>query len=173
MKNWIWWMIGGVILIVGGVVALANPFAATFAAEQIAGWIFLLAGIVWLVSTFQAEGMGSKIWSFLAGAALTWLGISLLANPLAGIVSLTVMVALIFLATGVLKVLISFAARGTPFFWVLMISGLVSVLLAILVFANFPESAAVLLGLLLAIELLSDGVSMVALALMRKAATAK
>ena len=165
MSGWIWWLVIGVVLLAGGIVVLFNPFAATITAQQLTAWIFLFGGIAQLVAAFRVTGWGARFWTLILAAAFTWLGISLLNHPLAGIVALTIVAAIMFLATGLAKVIFAFSCRGTGYFWPVLLSGLVSVALAVMVFLNFPQSAAVLLGVLLAIELISSGVTLISFAL--------
>lgn len=162
MSSRILWIIMGVISIIAGIFALANPLAATLTAEQLAGWAFLIIGIIDLIAAFRDTSSG-KIWAILLGVAFILLGISLLANPLAGVISLTLAVATLLLVAGVFKVIWSFQLRGTGAFWLVLLSGLLSLLLAIMIFGNFPASALSILGILLAIELISSGASMIAL----------
>lgn len=165
MNNWLLWLIVGIVLILGGIFALMNPFAASVAAEQIAGWCFVFGGIGQLVAALRADGWASKILGVLLGIAYVWLGVTLLGNPLVGIITLTMMVAIMFVVNGVLKIVMAFGARGSGYFWVALLSGVLSVVLGVMVFGNFLQSSAVLLGVLLAIELISSGVTMVAFAL--------
>lgn len=165
MSGWFWWLLVGLVMLVGGVVALLNPFAATLTAEAIAAWFFIIGGVLQLVAVFQAQGWGARIVALVLAAVFLWLGISLLSNPLAGILSLTLVAAIMFLASGLAKVAFSFMLRGTGFFWPVLLSGVVSVVIAIMVFSNFPQSAAVLLGLLLGVELLSSGITTISYAL--------
>ncbi|MBC9246531.1 DUF308 domain-containing protein [Paracoccus sp. 11-3] len=162
MSSRILWIIMGVIAIIAGIFALANPLAATLTAEQLAGWAFLIVGILDLIATFRSSDEG-KIWGILLGIAYIILGIALLANPFQGIIALTVMVGVILLVSGVTKLIWSFGLRGTNSFWLVLLSGLLSLLLAIMIFGNFPAAALSILGILLAIELISSGVSMIAL----------
>lgn len=157
------WIILGILSIVAGILALANPLAATLTAERLAGWSFLFIGILEIIAVFQKASWSGRIWALLVGVAFALLGISLLANPLEGVLSLTLTVAALFLATGILKILMAFSlGRGNGFMLVLL-SGALSVVLALMIFANFPASAVSILGVLLAIELISGGVSMIAL----------
>lgn len=168
MGSWLLWLVIGVLFVLGGLFALFNPFAATLTAEQIAAWLFVFGGAAQVVAAFRAGGWAARILNIILALAYLWLGISLLANPLAGILTLTVLVAIMFLINGALKVMLAFNVRGSGAFWPILLSGVISVVLAIMVFTNFPQSAAVLLGVLLAIELLSSGAMMVAFALSLK-----
>jgi len=165
MKHWYLLLAAGVIAIVGGVLALLNPLAATLTATVLAAWMFILVGIVLLAALFSEMGWGRRIWTILLGALALVVGVSILGNPLGGVLALTLVVGLAFLAEGVVKLVMAFGARDTPYFWLVLLSGAISVLLGGMVLANFPQSAATILGILLAVDLISTGVSMVALAL--------
>ncbi|MGC9419637.1 MAG: HdeD family acid-resistance protein [Rhodovulum sp.] len=155
----------GLVFILGGLFALFNPLAATLTAEQIAAWLFVLGGIMQLVAAVRTGGWGARLLNAVLALAYLWLGISLLANPLAGVLTLTVLVAIVFLVNGATKLLLALTMRGTPFLWPTAVSGAISLLLALMVFSNFPQSAALLLGVLLAVELVSSGVMILAFAL--------
>lgn len=168
MKTWWFWVLIGITFIFGGLLALFNPFVATVTAEQIAAWLFVFGGIAQLVAAVRMGGWGSRILNAILALAYLWLGISLLANPLAGILTLTLIVSIIFMINGTAKLLLAFTMRKTTYFWPFLISGAVSVLLAVMVLSNLPQTASVLLGVLLAVELLSSGVMIIAFALFLK-----
>ncbi|PSJ64373.1 HdeD family acid-resistance protein [Kumtagia ephedrae] len=157
-SSWIWLAILGVISLIGGVLALANPFAATFAAVLLAGWTFLLFGILQIIQAFSVKDWPGFLWSLLLGVLTAAVGVSLLANPLAGAVSLTMLVAVLFVVLGVVKVMYAFSLRPVSGWVFALISGLLSILLGIVIFADYPWAATTVLGILLAVELLSNGV---------------
>lgn len=161
-------LITGIVLIIGGFLAAFNPFAATLTVEILTAWIFLFGGVGQLVALFMASSWSERIWAGLLALACIWLGVSLLFNPLQGILTLTFVAAAMFLISGIAKVFVSFSLRGTGYFWVVLISGVVSVALAIVVFGNFFEAATVLLGIMLAIELVSSGTTLVVFSRMLK-----
>ncbi|MBK4216229.1 DUF308 domain-containing protein [Paracoccus caeni] len=163
MSSRILWTAVGVLSILAGILAFANPLAATLTVEQLAGWAFLIIGILELVTVFQERDWAGRIWAILLGAAFILLGIVLLARPLEGIVALTLTVASLFLAAGILRVVLAFSLKGTNAFWLILVSGFLAILLGLIILANFPASVASALGILLAIELISNGVSMLAL----------
>lgn len=164
MNSWIFWAAIGALMAVGGVAAIANPFPVTLAAEQIAAWIFLLSGILQGVAVFRAMSWSERLWQTVLAIACLWLGVSLLTNPLAGILALTVVVALGFAVSGVAKLLLATGVRGTPFFWPFIVSGMASVVFAGLVFFNLSQMAGIVLGVMLGVELLLSGMTMVAFA---------
>ncbi len=155
-------ILAGAIAIIGGFLALANPLAATLTAEVLAGWFFIAIGILELVSAFRRETWGGTIFTAILGLVYIFAGVSLLGNPLAGIVSLTVVVAIMFLVGGIARIAMGFSL-GAGQFWLLIVSGIISLILAFMIFSNFPVSAVATLGILLGVELLASGVSLVAL----------
>lgn len=155
------WMIVGIISIIGGIFALFNPLSASLAAEQLAGWIFLLVGIMQFVAMFRAPTTSGKIYAAIGGIIGVLVGIELLQEPLRGMFALTMVIAILFMATGIVKVMTAFALRGTVAFLPILLSGAISIILAVMIFANYPQSATSILGILLAIELISNGISLV------------
>lgn len=157
-SSWIWMAILAVISLVGGVLALLNPFAATLAATMLAGWAFIILGGIQVVQSFQVQGWGGFLWALLFGLLSLAVGIALIFNPLAGMVSLTLLIAILFLALGVVKILYSFSLRPVSgWIWVLL-SGILSIVLGILIFSNFAAAAVSVLGILLGVELISNGI---------------
>ena len=157
-SSWIWLAILGAISLIGGILALLNPFAATFAAVLLAGWTFILYGALQIIQSFSVRGWGGFLWSLLLGVLTAVVGVSLLANPLGGAISLTILVAVLFLVLGAVKVIYGISLRPVAGWGFAVLSGIISILLAILIFSDFPAAAATILGILLAIELLSNGV---------------
>jgi uncharacterized membrane protein HdeD (DUF308 family) len=158
------YIVAGIISLIAGVLALFDPFGATFAATLIAGWGFILFGLLQFVAAFQASGWGGRIWSFLLGILTAVVGVQILANPLGGMVSLTLMLAILMIASGIAKLLVSWPARNSQYFWPLLISGAASLLLGFIILRHFDTAVPNVLGLLLGIELLSNGVASIAFA---------
>ncbi len=164
MKSRNWWIIGGIVAVIGGVFAVLNPLPATLAVNFLAAWSFIVFGIFAVIGAFQLITTGQKMFMAIFGLAALLLGISLIANPLAGVMTLTLLVASIILISGMARILSAFDMRGTDWFWLMLLSGAISVLLAVLIFADFPESAMSILGLFLGIELIFSGISMFSMA---------
>ena len=172
-KNWWLWMLLGVLSLIAGLMALANPFGATLTAELIAGWSFTLIGVLSIIGAFTGAERGrlKMLLGLAVGAVFLFLGISLLANPLQGIISLTFLAAVLLVIAGVFRLVFAFGAPTGGARIAMILSGLISILLAVMIFTNFPASALVVLGLFLAIELISNGVSLIMLSLMMKNGT--
>lgn len=164
MENRWFWIFFGILSLVGGILALANPFAATLAAETLVGYLFVVAGIGWVISSMRETTWSARIWSVLTGLAHIWLGISLLVHPLAGVLTLTVLVAVMLAVQGGFKFAMALSMRAAPGFWFLLLSAALSVILAVMILFNLLQSAASVLGILLGIELISNGLAMFVLA---------
>ena len=164
MKNTTFCYLAGGLSLLGGILALANPFAASLTATVLAGWSFIAVGTLMLIAANHPLGFHLAV--FLLGLLVLALGVHLVFDPLRGVVSLTAAVGSLLLVAGILR--ISAALRLYGYFRsTLLVSGLLSFVLAVLIFADFPQSANVILGLFLAIELLSNGISLIALGMAR------
>lgn len=168
MKYWFLWLLVGILSIVAGIIALANPFAATLTAELLAGYMFIAIGVLTLVSAFQDQGWGARIWALLLGALITIFGFNLVSNPLEGVLTLTFAVAILLMIIGVFRLIIAFTPMAAGARGLLVVAGLISIALSVMIFADYPWSSAVVLGVFLAIELISNGISLIAIALDRQ-----
>lgn len=164
MNNRLLWILMAVLSIAGGVYALANPVLASGVATALVAWVFVAMGAIQVIAGFRAEGTGAKIWSMLLGALAVYLGITMLVHPLKGMLALTTMIAMLLLAGGASKVVLSFALEDRRFFWAVLISGVASVALGVTIFANWPVSAVSALGILLGVQLIAEGISSLAMA---------
>jgi uncharacterized membrane protein HdeD (DUF308 family) len=170
MKNWFLWLCVGALSLLGGILALANPFAASLTAETLTAWTFLIAGALTLFSALRGGGRRVRWGGIVLGAILLLLGFSLLANPLGGLVSLTFLVAVALILAGAARIYIALSRTGRDVRVALLLSGVLSIALAAMIFFNFPASSVVTLGVFLAVELISNGVALIMLALaMRRA----
>src|SRR5690606_33516879 len=140
-SSWGWVALLAVISIVGGLLALFNPFAATLAATLMAGWTFVILGVVQIIESFQLRGWGGFLWALLFGVLTLLVGISLVATPLAGSVALTICVAALFIITGVTNVMSGFSLRPiSGWGWVLASGGL-ALRIAVMIFSKVPWAA--------------------------------
>ncbi|EIE50190.1 hypothetical protein AL036_02490 [Salipiger aestuarii] len=168
--DWRWMLILGALLIVGGVMAFVNPFAASLTAVAIAGGIFAMGGAIQMWIAFRDEGGAPGRWlSGVLGLLLLAFGIALIANPLAGIVSLTLIIAGFFIASGLLRIWLGIDLRHHTGWGWLVGAGAVSVVLGLLVILALPADPGSLLGLFLGIDLLSTGIGVTALSLKMRA----
>lgn len=167
MQVWMKWGLLGLASVIFGILALGNAVATSIAVTLVTGLMLMVAGgvQVWLA---MAADDGHRIWSLVLGVVTLLLGLSFMVNPLGGTVSLAILVTVLLAASGVVRLVLSWAMRDTPFFWPMLISGALSVLLAGYILANFAAVSLSLLGILLGVELLFNGAGLIVLALFVK-----
>ena len=161
MKNSSKLLLVGAACLLGGILALANPFAASLATEIFLGWMFLIAGASGLAVAFTLSD--DRLGTAFVALAMILIGIFMLFNPLAGLVALTVLIAMMLLISGMLRILLARSMAGSPGFWFHLLSGGLSVVLGLALFAGFPKTAENLIGLFLGLELVLVAVALLSL----------
>ena len=156
--SWGWLVAIGIISIIGGLLCFANPFAATMTVDYLAGFMFILVGVTQIIQAFSVRGWGGFLWTLGVGVLAVLVGAVLVGQPIMGATYLTIMVAGLLVFMGVAKFAFSFSMRPEPGWLWVMLSGIISIILAILIFTNFPWSAVTVLGLFLGVELTFNGV---------------
>jgi uncharacterized membrane protein HdeD (DUF308 family) len=155
----------GVLLIVFGAVAVGSPFVAGVAVSVVVGWLIILAGIVHGMLAFRAHGAGSRIWKLLVGIAYVCFGGYVVLHPVLGVASLTLLLAWLFVLEGVLNIVLFVKMRpvhGSS--WVL-IDGIVTLLLGLMIYLQWPSSSAWAIGTLVGISMIFSGVARVMMSL--------
>ncbi|WP_298851144.1 HdeD family acid-resistance protein [uncultured Ruegeria sp.] len=171
MSDWIKWLLLGLLSIAFGVFALGNAVAASLAVTVVTGALLLVSGAFQIVGGFTVEGAGNKILSLIMGAVMLFLGWSFLDHPLQGTLTLATVMLILFMAGGIARIILSFQMKGTQFFWPTLISGILSIILAGIIWsyaAAEPTALLSLLGILLGIEMLFNGFGLVFMALFVK-----
>ena len=165
--HWKFFLIEGIMLLILGAIAVGVPPVATVAVELFIGWLILLSGVLGLVMTFQTRGSPGFGWSLLSALLGIVVGVVLLIWPLSGVLSLTVMLTAFLTLEGVASIMYALAhRRESSSRWELMlVSGIVDLILAGLILAGLPGTAAWAIGLIVGINLLFGGVALVVMAL--------
>lgn len=164
-ENWGWFMGLGIVLLLAGIAAIAFPLLSTIAAKIALGWIFLVGGAVLVVHAFSAKQWRGFLLGLLIGLLYVVAGGWLAFFPFTGIVTLTILLAALFLAEGVLEVIMAVRVRPHAGWGWLLVSGLIAVGIGLMIAAELPSSAGWAIGLLAGVNLISTGVSFIALAL--------
>jgi uncharacterized membrane protein HdeD (DUF308 family) len=165
--HWRLFLAEGIILFILGILAIVVPPIATIAVEVLIGWLLLMSGIVGLISTFRTRGAPGFGWSLLSAVIGTVAGIVLLAWPLSGALSLTLILTVFLVLEGVVSILYALEhKRELSGRWGMMLfSGVVDLFLAGFIFAGLPGTAAWAIGLLVGINLVFGGSALIAMAL--------
>ncbi len=166
-EHWKAFLIEGILLAVLGLAAMIVPPLASLAVTIFLGWMFLISGIAGLALTFWARGMPGFWWSLLSAVLAIGAGIILLAQPIEGTLTLTVVVGIYFLAEGVATIMYALEHRrelSGRWSW-LLIAGIVDIVIAGLIISGLPGSALWAIGLLVGINLLFGGTTLIGMAL--------
>ena len=165
--SWRFLLIEGIILAVLGAAANIIPPIATLAVEIILGWLFLVSGIVGLFMTFMMRHAPGFWWSLFSAVLALAVGVVLIGWPLSGAVSLTLLLIVFFVMEGVATIMYALDhKRELSGRWGLMLaSGVVDLVLAAIIYAGLPGTAAWAIGLLVGINMLFGGFALIALAL--------
>jgi uncharacterized membrane protein HdeD (DUF308 family) len=165
--HWKAFLFEGIVLAILGLAAMIVPPLASLAITIFLGWMFLISGIAGLIVTFWARQMPGFWWSLLSAALAVLAGGLLLARPAQGILTLTIVVGAYFLAEGVATIMYALEHRrelSGRWSWLLM-SGLMDLVIAFIIVAGLPGSAEWAIGLLVGINLVLGGASLVGMAL--------
>jgi len=166
-EHWVLFLVEGIILVILGLAAIIVPPLATLAVAIFIGWLFLISGIVGLVTTFWMRHAPGFWWSLLSAVLGIVAGIVLIGSPVSGAISLTLVLIVFFIIEGVASIMFALEHRrelSGRWGWMLA-SGIVDLVLAAIIFAGLPLSAAWALGLLVGINLVFGGSALVAMAL--------
>lgn len=165
--HWRAFLTEGVILLVLGLVAIAVPPIAGMATTIIVGWVFLVGALVGLSATFAAQHAPGFWWSLLSAVIALLAGLVLLLYPSQGLITLTYVLIAFFIVDGIVIIVIAFEHRrelSNRWQW-MMIGGLMDLILAVLIVGGLPGTFAWALGLLVGIDLVWGGVSLIGIGL--------
>jgi uncharacterized membrane protein HdeD (DUF308 family) len=168
-----WDVVFGAVLIIAGIVLLGDVAVATKISVWFIAWTTLISGVLLLVGALLRIRTGGALWAAVGGAILTVIGLFILRNPTIGALTLTLLAGALFLTGGLVRIVMAFQADQHKA--LLAIGGLVSLALGIWVLVD-PEAATLtLLGILLGVQILVEGLTLATLGRLRvrKAGTAK
>jgi uncharacterized membrane protein HdeD (DUF308 family) len=166
-EHWKAFLFEGILLAVLGLAAMIVPPLASLAVTIFLGWMFLVTGVAGLVLTYWARAMPGFWWSLISAALAVLAGGILLARPMQGVLTLTIVVGAYFIAEGVASIMYALEHRrelSGRWSWML-IAGLMDLLIAFFIIAGLPGSAEWAIGLLVGINLLFGGATLIGMAL--------
>lgn len=170
--HWQLFLVEGIVLIVFGLLAIALPVIAGLAVTILVGWLLLVGGAVGLAASWMGRGAPGFAWSLISALLALVAGFVLLWSPFRGEASLTLVLVVFFLVDGVASIMLALEHRrefSGMWGW-LVVSGVVDLILAAIILSGFPQTASWVLGLLVGIDLLFGGTSLVAIAVQARRA---
>jgi uncharacterized membrane protein HdeD (DUF308 family) len=166
-EHWVLYLVEGVVLVVLGATAVVIPPLATLAVTILFGWLFLVSGVMGLITSFWMRQAPGFWWSLLSGVLGIAVGLMLLASPLRGAVSLTLLLIVFFGIEGVASIMFALEHRrelSGQWAWML-VSGIIDLVLSVMILAGLPSTAAWAIGLLVGINMMFGGSALIAMAL--------
>src|SRR5271154_1670771 len=166
-EHWRLFLFEGIVLLLLGFAAIAIPPLATFAVEILIGWLLLARGIIGMITTFRMRKAPGFWWSLLSAVVGVIAGVVLLAWPVSGVVSLTLVLTVFLFLEGFASIMMALEHRhGFAARWaMLLLSGIVDIILAGIILAGLPGTAAWAIGFLVGINLIFGGTALISMAL--------
>jgi len=163
--KWGWFLALGIVLALGGALAVALPAISTFAASTILGVVLSLAGIVKMIQSLQVKEWSGFVWQELTGAVEVVGGILIYFSPLKGALAITLLIALVLLVQGLLQVALAVRVRDQDGWLWFGVSGLVALAASAALALKLPYTRSYEPGIVAGISLLVAGIAYVAIAL--------
>jgi len=174
VKKSVGWSIGlSVLMIVAGVLAIASPLAAGIAVNLLIAWLLIFSGCAHLVFAWYTRDAGGFLWELLLGILYICTGAYLLTHPLAGLMSLTIALAIYLFLKSILEFVLGFTLRPLPGTGWLFFDGIVSLILAVMIWRTWPTNTPWIIGTLVGISMLFSGTTRLMLSLAARSVTSK
>jgi len=154
----------GFVMVALGIAAIIWPTFSTLVATLFVGWMLLVSGIAALFGSFTIHGTGPFFGALLLALLSIAAGIFLLFNPRAGEVALTLMVGMIFVLQGAFETRLAFDLRPFPGWVPMLVSAIISIVMALLIAAGLPGISPFTLGILLGVNFISTGFGYISIA---------
>jgi uncharacterized membrane protein HdeD (DUF308 family) len=154
-----WSIVLSVLMITAGVIAIGVPMIAGVAVTALVAWLLIFSGLLHVAFAWRGGRTSAVLWEILLGIVYGAIGFYVLANPVAGLASLTLAIAIYLLIEGVLEFVVSFQLRPLPGSGWLLVDGIVTLLLAVMIWSTWPSSAAWVVGTLVGISMMFSGIT--------------
>jgi uncharacterized membrane protein HdeD (DUF308 family) len=154
-----WSIVLSVLMIAAGLLAVFSPAVAGVAVTVFFGWLLIFSGILHLAFAWQAGRPGAVVWEILIGVLYGGIGFYLLAQPVAGLESLTLALAIYLVIEGVLEFVLSFLLRPLPGSGWLLVDGFVTMVIAAMIVSAWPISSVWAIGTLVGVSMFLSGIT--------------
>jgi uncharacterized membrane protein HdeD (DUF308 family) len=168
-----WSIAVSILMILAGVLAIGLPLAAGIAVNIVLAWLLVFCGVAHLVFGWHLRGIGGVIWQVLLGALYIGIGAYLLMHPVAGLLTLTLALAIYLFAEGLLELVLAFQLRPRRGWGWLLFDGLVTLILAIMIWRTWPQSTEWVIGTLVGISMIFSGATRLMLSLAARSLVTK
>jgi uncharacterized membrane protein HdeD (DUF308 family) len=156
----LWYLVQSALMILGGILALFYPILSSFAVVLFLGWVLIISGVVQGISLIGAQNV-PHFWLQLVSVVLSVIvGVLFLRHPGEGLLTLTLLLIVFFMVEGMSKIIFALTIRPFPNWGWVLASGVIGILLSFYLWASLPVTAIWLLGVLLGIQLICEGVAL-------------
>lgn len=156
-KRSLLFLIQGGVMVVAGILALLFPALMSTGLIELLGWLLVISGIVQSVSLIGATQV-PYFWMQLVSTALqVVVGYLLISHPEAGVFAIMLLMLVLFLVGGIARIVFALMIRPMPDWGWILASGLVAIVCSLVLIGSLPEAAAWLLGILLGVQLITEG----------------
>ena len=154
-----WSIILSVLMILAGCLAIVIPPAAGLAVTILVGWLLVFSAVMHFVYAWQTRSAGAIVWEILVGVAYVVVGGYVLLHPLAGMAGLTLALAIYLFAEAALEFVLGFHLRARRGSGWLFLDGVITLILAAMIWRTWPSSTDWALGILVGVSMLFSGIS--------------
>ena len=155
--GWSIWV--AVLVILAGLAAIILPVVGGIAVTLLVGWALLMVGVLHLFYAFGGRSARSRVWELLLGAVYVLAGGYLIFHPLLGLTTLTLLLAVYLLVKGVLEIVQYFQTHPHRGLTWLILDGIINIVLAVIIWSQWPFSSLWVVGTLIGISILFSGMS--------------
>jgi uncharacterized membrane protein HdeD (DUF308 family) len=166
--RWGWFVGLGVVQIIVGILCWIDVVAASIAATVIIGALLLIGGVVQVVHAFAVRGWSGFLLHVLMGIFYVVGGLLLMDEPIRGSLIITIVISVLLIVSGVARLVMAATHRHMPGLWLVILSGIVSLVVGVMLYATLPWSSLWVLGTLIAIELVFHGIGWIQFGLVLK-----
>lgn len=148
----------GIVLLLGGIFVLGDVALATLVSTLLIGFTAIAVGAFEIVHAFWTKGWGGFLWQILLGVLYVIFGWMVVSQPISGALVLTLVLGLVFLASGIVRIIVA-VRHWSGGGWLMLASGIFGILAGLAIIAGWPASSIWVLGLLLGIDLVFHGLA--------------
>ena len=163
--KWKWLLALGILLVVGGVAGISMAVALTLVSVTLYGVMLLVAGIIQAFQTFHLRRWDNIVFHGIIAGLYIVAGFVVIRNPVLASSLFTLLLAGTMIAIGMVRIVIAFRVRGTNGWLFALVGGVFALALGIMIMSHWPASGLVVIGLFVAIELIANGWTCIAIAL--------
>jgi uncharacterized membrane protein HdeD (DUF308 family) len=161
-EHWKAFLLQGILMVVLGMLAVALPNISTLEIELLVGWLFIISGCFRVATIFKKRHLPGFWWSLFSGIIAVAVGVILVIRPLQGVISLTLVMTVFFVVEGVASVFVALDFRQHLRHWgLVLLSGLINLVLAYLIWRGWPNTATWVIGLYVGIYMIFFGVPLI------------